>query len=106
MPNVQKSIMQKLTVNTAVTLLTCPAATVCSIANINIANIDATNADSIEIWITRSGVDIFKAKGVSVPIKASFVDEGPLVLQAADVLKVKAATANRLDVIVSYLEIT
>ncbi|MEI7585572.1 hypothetical protein [Runella sp.] len=106
MPTAQKSFLQKLTTATASTLLTCPAATVYSIAHINIANIDAANADSVEVWVTRSATDIYDIKGVIIPAKAAYRVEGPFILEASDVLKIKAATANRLDVRVSYLSIT
>lgn len=106
MPNAQKSLFQKLTANTATTLLTCPSSTVFSIAHVNIANIDATNADSVEVWVTRSATDIYEIKGVAIAAKSVFRVEGPLVLEAGDVLKIKAVTANRLDVRVSYLSIT
>jgi hypothetical protein len=106
MPNSPKPIFQKLTVNTAVTLLTCPSNTKYNVARLNICNIHATDSDTVEVWVTRSSVDIYEIKGVTIGIKTSFKIDGPIVLEAGDILKVKAATANRIDVVGSYLEIT
>lgn len=105
MPNTYKPIFQKLTVNTTVTLLTCPSSTTINIARITICNI-STSSDIFELCITRSGTDYFEAKGVSVPGSAMFKVEGPIILEAGDILKVKASNANRLDVVGSYLAIT
>jgi hypothetical protein len=105
MPNTYKSILQKLTTNAFVTLLTCPANTVVNIARLNVVNIASSN-DSFELCVTRSGVDYFEIKGVTVPVAASFKVEGPIILEAGDTLRIKATTANRLDVVGSYLAIS
>lgn len=105
MPNSFKPILQKLTVNTNVTLLTCPVGTVINIARLTICNI-STSSDTFELWINRSGTDFYESKGVSIPVSASFKVEGPLILESGDILRIKATTANRLDVVGSYMEIT
>jgi hypothetical protein len=102
MPKEKKNILQKLTSTSFVTLLTCPANTKIDVARLNVANI-AGVADSFELCITRSGTDFFEQKGLVVPSSASFKVEGPIILEAGDTLRIKAATANRLDVVGSYL---
>jgi hypothetical protein len=102
MPIQKKSILQKLTSTSFVTLLTCPANSEIDIARLNIANI-AGVSDSFELCVTRGGTDFFEQKGLIVPASASFKVEGPIILEPGDTIRIKAATANRLDVVGSYL---
>jgi hypothetical protein len=48
---------------------------------------------------------LFKTKAISANATLELLT-APLVLQAGDILKVTAATANRLHVVASILEIT
>ena len=68
---------------------------------------DSGNADTITVTIT-NGTTVFslfhvKAVGASTTIELLTRD---LVLQSAEVLKVTAATANRLHVVASVQELT
>jgi|TARA_R100001509_G_scaffold90570_1_gene52066 hypothetical protein len=68
---------------------------------------DSGNADTITLTIT-SGSDVFsiyKVKAVGANGTVELLT-APLVVQASEILKVTAATANRLHVVASYLEIT
>ena len=50
----------------AVSLLTCGSNKVQKINSLVIANIDGSNAASIDVWITRSSADYYLAKTISV----------------------------------------
>ena len=108
MPNTYKSIAKKLDVNTTVSAYTVPSATTAILNLVTFANIDASNSDSIELSYRKSGdaSDTFLNKGATVPSATTFRFDGPIVLNVGDILKVKAATANRIDVTIHLMEIT
>ena len=92
----------------AVSLLTCGSNKVQKINSLVIANIDGTNAASIDVWITRSSADYYLAKTISVPADATLVviDKNiGLYLMESDVLKIKASAAGDLSAVCSYEEI-
>ena len=74
--------------------------------SIRVAN-DSGSADTITLTITRGSavfaIETVKAVAANTAIEA-FTQ--PMVLQEADIIKATAATANRLHVILSVLEIT
>lgn len=106
MANTYKGAVQKLTASTTTSVYTCPSSTISVVNLITICNIDSSNSDTIEISIDRSGTVYYINKGASIVATTTLTISGPIVLQAGDILKFKAATANRLDVTVSLLEIT
>ena len=68
---------------------------------------DSGNADTITITITDTSDNVFslfKTKSISANATTELLT-GPLVLEESEVLKVTAATANRLHVVASVLEI-
>ena len=68
---------------------------------------DSGSGDTITLTIT-SGSDVFsiyKVKAVGANGTVELLT-APLVVQASEILKVTAATADRLHVVASYLEIT
>ena len=92
----------------AVSLLTCGANKVQKINSLVIANIDGTNAASIDVWITRSSADYYLAKTISVPADATLVviDKNVgLYITEDDVLKIQASAAGDLSAVCSYEEI-
>ena len=89
-------------------LLTCGSDKVQKINSLVIANIDGTNAASIDVWITRSSVDNYIAKTISVPADATLVviDKNMgLYLMESDILKIQASAAGDLSAVLSYEEI-
>ena len=106
MANNYKNSKVDLTSTSITTLYTCPASTTAIMKSI-LGSEDSGNADTITLTIT-SGSDVFsiyKVKAVGANGTVELLT-APLVVQASEVLKVTAATANRLHVIASYLEIT
>ena len=88
------------------TLYTCAALTTGIVKSILVSE-DSGNADTITLTIT-SGSDVFslfKTKAVSANATVELLS-APLVVQASEILKVTAATANRLHVVASILEVT
>jgi|TARA_R110002110_G_scaffold3096_1_gene15828 hypothetical protein len=106
MPNNYKNAKVDLT-NTNVTVLyTTPSATTALIKSILVSE-DTGNADTITVTITNASAavfSLFKTKAVGANTTVELLTE-PLVVQENEILKVTAATANRLHVVASLLEI-
>ena len=95
-----------LTTTSVTTLYTVPSATTGVIKSILVSE-DSGNADTITVTITDTSdavFSLFKTKSISANATAELLT-GPLVLEESEVLKVTAATANRLHVVASVLEI-
>jgi len=106
MANNYKNSKVDLSSTSITTLYTCPASTTAIMKSILVSE-DSGNADTITLTIT-SGSDVFslyKVKAVGANGTVELLT-APLVVQASEILKVTAATANRLHVVASYLEIT
>ena len=98
-----------LTTTNATALITVATGTTVIVKSIIICE-DSNNDDSISLTIV-NGSDTFQfLKDATVGAKSTIQGMGghnaTLVLGASDILKAQAATANRLHVITSYLEVT
>lgn len=92
----------------AVSLLTCGSNKLQKINSLVIANIDGSNAATIDVWVTRSSADYYIAKTISVPADATLVviDKSMgLYLIESDILKIQASAAGDLSATCSYEEI-
>lgn len=106
MANTYKNAKLDLTTTNVTTLYTCPASTTTVVKSILVSE-DSGNADTITVTVT-SGSDVFslfKVKAVSANGTVELLT-APLIVQASEILKVNAATANRLHVVTSLLEIS
>ena len=95
-----------LTSTSATTLYTVQSATTAVIKSILVSE-DSGNADTITVTITDTAdavFSLFKTKSISANATTELLS-APLVLQESEILKVTAATANRLHVVLSALEI-
>ena len=95
-----------LTSTSATTLYTVPSATTAIIKSILVSE-DSGNADTITVTITDTAdavFSLFKTKTISSNGTTELLT-APLVLEESEVLKVTAATANRLHVVLSALEV-
>ena len=95
-----------LTSTSASTLYTVPSATTAVIKSILVSE-DSGNADTITVTITDTSTavfSLFKTKSISANGTTELLS-APLVLEESEILKVTAATANRLHVVLSALEI-
>tara|TARA_Y100001973_G_C5098270_1_gene281266 strand:- start:28 stop:348 length:321 start_codon:yes stop_codon:yes gene_type:complete len=106
MANTYTNAKVDLTNTSATTLYTCAASTTAIVKSILVSE-DSGNADTITVTLT-NGSDVFslfKTKSISANGTVELLS-APMVLQATEILKVTAATANRLHVVASILEIT
>mgnify|MGYP001369715098 FL=1 len=107
MSNVYKNAKVDLTATTATTLYTCPTATTAIVKSILVSE-DSGNADTITVTITDTDsavFSLFKTKAVSANATTELLT-APLVVEESEILKVTAATANRLHVVASLLELS
>ncbi len=69
---------------------------------------DSGNADTITVTLTNASAavfSLFKTKAVSANATVELLT-APIVVEESEILKVTAATANRLHVVASLLEIS
>jgi hypothetical protein len=104
-----------LSATTTATLLTVDSNKIVKINNIICANVDGTNAATLDLFVdglgsgasgvTTTGADatVYLAKTISVPADASLVVlDAPIYLMEGDILKGGASAASDLDLFVSY----
>ena len=106
MANNYKNAKVDLTSTGVTTLYTTPTATTAIFKSILVSE-DSGNADTITLTITNSSsavFSLFKTKAVSANGTVELLS-APLVVEESEILKVTAATANRLHVLASFLEI-
>ena len=107
MANNYKNAKVDLTTTNATTLYTAPSATTTLIKSILVSE-DSGNADTITVTITDASAavfSLFKVKAIGVNTTVELLNQ-PLTVQEDEIIKVTAATANRLHVVASLLEIT
>ena len=95
-----------LTSTSATTLYTVPTATTAVVKSILVSE-DSGNADTITVTITDTDeavFSLFKTKAISANATSELLSQ-PLVVQESEIVKVTAAAANRLHVVLSALEI-
>jgi len=106
MPNSYKNAKVDLTTTNVTVLYTTPSATTALIKSILVSE-DTGNADTITVTITDADAavfSLFKVIAIAANTTVELLTE-PLVVQENEILKVTAATANRLHVVASLLEI-
>jgi hypothetical protein len=106
MPNSYKNAKADLTTTGVTTLYTCPSATTALVKSILVSE-DTGNADTITVTITDANsavFSLFKVTAIAANTTVELLTE-PLVVQENEILKVTAATADRLHVVASLLEI-
>ena len=95
-----------LTSTSATTLYTVPTATTAVIKSILVSD-DSGSGDTITMTLTDADAavfSLFKTKAISANATTELLT-APLVVQESEIVKVTAATANRLHVVLSALEI-
>ena len=106
MANAYVNAKVDLTTTNATTLYTCGPFATAIIKSILVSE-DSNNADTLTLTLTNgtSVFSLYKDKAVGAKGTVELLT-APLVVQADEVLKVTAATANRLHVVASILEIS
>ena len=88
-------------------MYTAPGSTTTIVKSILVSE-DSGNADTITLTLTNSAsavFSLFKTKAVGANATVELLT-APLVVQESEILKITAATANRLHVTASLLEIS
>ena len=95
-----------LTTTSATTLYTVPSATTSVIKSILVSE-DTGNADTITVSLTNTSsavFSLFKTKAIGANATVELLT-APLIVEESEIIKITAATANRLHVVLSALEI-
>ena len=96
-----------LTTTNATVLYTAPSL-ITSIVKSMLVSEDSGNADTVTVTLTDAAgavFSLFKVKTVGANGTVELLT-APLIIQTGEIIKVTAATANRLHVVASILEIT
>lgn len=107
MANIYKNAKVDLTTTNNTTIYTAPSNSRAIIKSILVSE-DSNNADTITFTITDAAdavFSLFKEKAISAKATNELLTQ-PLILLESEVLKAQAATADRLHVVVSILEIS
>jgi hypothetical protein len=107
MANNYKNSKVDLSTTNITTLYTVPSATQTVVKSILVSN-DSGSDDTVTLTITDSASAIFsvyKNEEVGALSSKELLSQ-PLIVMESEILKVTAATADRLHVVASYLEIT
>ena len=107
MANLFKNAKVDLTTTNATTLYTCPSATTAIVKSILVSE-DSNNADTLTLTLTNASsvvYSIYKDKAISAKQTLELLS-APLVVEESEILKVTAATADRLHVVASLLEVS
>ena len=107
MANQYKNAKVDLTTTNATTLYTCPTAKTAIVKSILVSE-DSGNADTITVTLTDADAAVFSLFNVEAVGANATVEllTAPIVVEESEILKVTAATADRLHVVASLLEIT
>ena len=106
MANIYKNAKVDLTTTDNTTVYTAPSDSRAIIKSILVSE-DSNNADSISVTLTNASgavFSIFKDKAISAKATVELITQ-PIILQESEILKAQVATADRLHMIVSLLEI-
>ena len=107
MANTYKNVKVDFSDTDEETVLTTPVGSTNIIKSMLVTE-DSNSADTITLTITDTAsavFSLFKVKAVGANTTVELLTQ-PLVLQDSEILKATAATANRLHLVVSYLEIS
>ncbi len=107
MANIYKNAKIDLTTTDNTVVYTTPSGSRAIIKSILVSE-DSNNADTVTLTVTDASdavFSLFKEKAIAAKATNELLTQ-PLVLLESEVLKAQAATANRLHVVVSILEIS
>ena len=106
MANNFKNAKADLTSTGNTTIYTCPTATQSIIKSILISN-DSGSSDTIDVTLTDASASVFslfKAKSVTSNTTVELLEQ-PLIIQESEIIKAQATPADRLHIIISFLEV-
>jgi len=90
------------------TLYTCPVATTAVIHALYLSNVDGTNHVDADIEITIDGGTTYRyiGKSLAIPDNSTLILDKPINLEAGDILAITASAIDRLEAVISILEIS
>ena len=105
MANIYTNAKVDLTTNSETTVYTGPSATTSIIKSILVSD-DSGSGDTLTLTLTAgaSVFSLFKTKAISTNQTVELLSQ-PLIMQESEILKATAATADRLHVVISMLQI-
>ena len=106
MANIYKNAKVDFTTTANTVVYTTPSDSRAIIKNMIVSE-DSNNSDSITVTITDASSNVFsvfKDKAVSAKATVELITQ-PIILQEGEILKAQVATADRLHMVVSLLEI-
>ena len=106
MANNFKNAKADLSSTNNTTIYTCPTATQSIVKSILVSN-DSGSSDTLDITLLNSAsaiFSLFKAKSVASNTTVELLSQ-PLIIEEGEILKAQATTADRLHIIVSFLEV-
>tara|TARA_R100000781_G_C4003733_1_gene101249 strand:- start:237 stop:563 length:327 start_codon:yes stop_codon:yes gene_type:complete len=108
MADTLKGVNHDLTTSLGDSALTAGGSEIITIIGLQVANVHATDAATLDVYIDRaSGDDGYVVKGISIPINDTLsVIQGKIVLGAGDAIQMKADATSKLEATVSYLSQT
>jgi hypothetical protein len=104
--NIYKNAKVDFTTTANTVVYTTPSDSRAIIKNMIVSE-DSNNSDSITVTITDASSNVFsvfKDKAVSAKATVELITQ-PIILQEGEILKAQVATADRLHMVVSLLEI-
>ena len=107
MANIYKNAMFDLTTTNKTTVYTCPTDRTTLIKSIQITNIHSGSVE-VEAFTTDSSNSGAEHEVAHISLGSKTIEnlvKGTMVLESGDTLKLKAASANNIAGIVSYVEI-
>ena len=107
MANIYKNAMFDLTTTNKTTVYTCPTNRTALIKSIQITNIHSGSVE-VEAFTTDASNSDAENEIAHINLSSKTIDnlvKSVIVLESGDVLKLKAASANNIAGIVSYIEI-
>ncbi len=107
MANDYKNSKVDLTTTNATVLYTAPSAKTAVFKSILVSE-DSGNADTITVTLTDAGAavfSLFRVKAVAANTTVELLSQ-PLIIETGEIIKITAATANRLHVVASFMEIS
>ncbi len=108
MADTLKGVNHDLTTSLGDSALTAGGSEIITIIGLQVANIHATDAATLDVNINRaSGDSGYVVKGISIPVTDTLsVVQGKIVLGAGDAIQMKADATSKLEATVSYLSQT
>jgi len=96
-----KSATFDLTSTNKTTILTCPSDATCLVKNVQ-ASHESSGAINVDLYLQKSGGSDVEISHVELNKNFTNMVSDTLALEASDVLKIQAGTANEITGVISY----